>query len=482
MTSRALLVSAIASGQGKTTVDRGARAPSMRTRHAACACSRRAPISSMPSCSSAPPGMRCMCSTCGWWARTSAGGCSTRQRSGRPRAHRGRHGTLRRHALLRGSRPPIRSARAGGHRRERHGADRRRRAAGLRDFGPVRLAGVIANGVASEGHAAMVSAALRDVPLVASLAAASGIAPRASSRTRAARGQRGHRGAARIPRPLDQNRRARVGRRRAASRRRAPAPDIGAAAAGRCVRRRPSRRRPVAIARDAAFAFLYPANVDCLESLGARVCFFSPLAGDPVPPGAAAVFLPGGYPELHAEQLSAAHRFHDSIRAAHAGRDSDSRRMRRHDDARAIARRYARPRTGRWPAYSPATPHAAAARGARAASVGHGVRRIARPHVPLLDSRDAARGLDANLALIRAARAARPSIVVGSLHGFVLPRVFPSCPRRSRALLQGSRRDGPRRHGLRNDERRGQELSRDRARALVRASRSEGRARSRRRT
>ena len=34
-------------------------------------------------------------------------------------------------------------------------------ARGLRDFGPVRLAGVIANGIASEGHAAMVSAALR---------------------------------------------------------------------------------------------------------------------------------------------------------------------------------------------------------------------------------------------------------------------------------------------------------------------------------
>lgn len=42
-------------------------------------------------------------------------------------------------------------------------------ARGLRDFGPVRLAGVIANGVASEGHAAMVSAALRDVPLIATL-------------------------------------------------------------------------------------------------------------------------------------------------------------------------------------------------------------------------------------------------------------------------------------------------------------------------
>jgi cobyrinic acid a,c-diamide synthase len=48
------------------------------------------------------------------------------------------------------------------------------------------------------------------------------------------------------------------------------------------------------------------------------VCLFSPLADEPVPFGANAVFLPGGFPELHAERLSAAHRFQDSIRKAHA--------------------------------------------------------------------------------------------------------------------------------------------------------------------
>ena len=75
--------------------------------------------------------------------------------------------------------------------------------------------------------------------------------------------------------------------------------------------------RRVAIARDAAFAFLYPANLACLERLGAALSYFSPLAGEPVPADAAAVFLPGGYPELYAETLSCAVRFHDSIRAAH---------------------------------------------------------------------------------------------------------------------------------------------------------------------
>ena len=60
----------------------------------------------------------------------------------------------------------------------------------------------------------------------------------------------------------------------------------------------------IAIARDAAFAFIYPANVELLETLGARLTYFSPLADEPVPPGADALFLPGGYPELHAPRLA----------------------------------------------------------------------------------------------------------------------------------------------------------------------------------
>ena len=42
-------------------------------------------------------------------------------------------------------------------------------AMGLRDFGPTRLAGIVANGVASPRHAAMVAAALREIPMLASL-------------------------------------------------------------------------------------------------------------------------------------------------------------------------------------------------------------------------------------------------------------------------------------------------------------------------
>jgi cobyrinic acid a,c-diamide synthase len=71
----------------------------------------------------------------------------------------------------------------------------------------------------------------------------------------------------------------------------------------------------IAIARDAAFSFIYPANVTLLETLGAQVSYFSPLADQPVPESADAVYLPGGYPELHAATLSRNARTADAIRA-----------------------------------------------------------------------------------------------------------------------------------------------------------------------
>ncbi|SFL25443.1 cobyrinate a,c-diamide synthase [Lysobacter sp. cf310] len=59
----------------------------------------------------------------------------------------------------------------------------------------------------------------------------------------------------------------------------------------------------VAVARDAAFCFLYPANLDLLHAAGAELRYFSPLAGDSLP-DCDAVWLPGGYPELHLAALS----------------------------------------------------------------------------------------------------------------------------------------------------------------------------------
>ncbi len=60
----------------------------------------------------------------------------------------------------------------------------------------------------------------------------------------------------------------------------------------------------IAVARDAAFCFLYPANLECLAALGATLHFFSPLA-DAAPPPCDAIWLPGGYPELHGPALAA---------------------------------------------------------------------------------------------------------------------------------------------------------------------------------
>jgi len=64
------------------------------------------------------------------------------------------------------------------------------------------------------------------------------------------------------------------------------------------------RGKTIAVARDAAFCFLYPANIDCLERLGARLHYFSPLV-DRALPDCDAVWLPGGYPELHGLALAA---------------------------------------------------------------------------------------------------------------------------------------------------------------------------------
>ncbi len=59
----------------------------------------------------------------------------------------------------------------------------------------------------------------------------------------------------------------------------------------------------IAVARDAAFSFIYHANLELLEAMGANLHFFSPLA-DLELPTVDAVYLPGGYPELYARRLA----------------------------------------------------------------------------------------------------------------------------------------------------------------------------------
>jgi cobyrinic acid a,c-diamide synthase len=74
----------------------------------------------------------------------------------------------------------------------------------------------------------------------------------------------------------------------------------------------------IAIARDQAFSFIYPHMVDDWRNSGAEIMFFSPL-GDEVPDSKAdAIFLPGGYPELHVARIAAATNFKKAMEGAAA--------------------------------------------------------------------------------------------------------------------------------------------------------------------
>jgi cobyrinic acid a,c-diamide synthase len=180
---------------------------------------------------------------------------------------------------------------------------------GLRDYGPVDLAGVIANRVGSAGHADMVAASMRDVPLIATLPRQEHALPER------------HLGLVQpgevadleslldtLAEQLVLDDAAWHHLRPTRFEVKTPATEIVTALAG----------TTIAIARDAAFAFLYPANLDCLRALGASLRFFSPLNNEPAPADSDAVYLPGGYPELHASALSKAAIWQASIRRAHA--------------------------------------------------------------------------------------------------------------------------------------------------------------------
>ncbi|MEW6446500.1 MAG: cobyrinate a,c-diamide synthase [Bacillota bacterium] len=76
----------------------------------------------------------------------------------------------------------------------------------------------------------------------------------------------------------------------------------------------------IAVARDAAFNFYYPENLELLQSFGAELAFFSPIADNSLPPGTAGLYLGGGFPEVYAEGLSANATLRSAIKeAADAG-------------------------------------------------------------------------------------------------------------------------------------------------------------------
>jgi cobyrinic acid a,c-diamide synthase len=71
----------------------------------------------------------------------------------------------------------------------------------------------------------------------------------------------------------------------------------------------------VALARDAAFSFIYPHLLAGWRRAGAEILPFSPLADEAPDASADACWLPGGYPELHAGRLAAATRFRSGLRS-----------------------------------------------------------------------------------------------------------------------------------------------------------------------
>jgi len=87
----------------------------------------------------------------------------------------------------------------------------------------------------------------------------------------------------------------------------------GSVNSGPSVTIRPPGQR-IALARDAAFSFVYPHLLAAWREAGAEIITFSPLA-DEVPDATAdVVWMPGGYPELHAGRLAAADRFKSAMR------------------------------------------------------------------------------------------------------------------------------------------------------------------------
>jgi cobyrinic acid a,c-diamide synthase len=169
-------------------------------------------------------------------------------------------------------------------------------ALGLRDFGPVQLAGVVANRIASDGHLSMIQSALRDIPLLASLRRQEQVLPERHLGLVLPAEVHGideilNRMAAELSLDIDA---WDVIPRMSFTEEEWSLAEVPQLLAGKCI----------AIARDACFAFLYPANLLALEQMGAELSYFSPLANQAIPAQADALYLPGGYPELHAEILS----------------------------------------------------------------------------------------------------------------------------------------------------------------------------------
>jgi cobyrinic acid a,c-diamide synthase len=168
----------------------------------------------------------------------------------------------------------------------------------------VRIAGVILNRVASERHRALVAAAITaiGIPVL-------GTVPREAALALPER----HLGLVQAGEHPDLT--ALIYRLAAVAERHldldaivAQAAPLAITAAANAPALPPPGQR-IALAHDQAFSFVYPHLVAAWRGAGAEILPFSPLADEPPPETADSCWLPGGYPELHADALAAARRF-----------------------------------------------------------------------------------------------------------------------------------------------------------------------------
>ena len=76
----------------------------------------------------------------------------------------------------------------------------------------------------------------------------------------------------------------------------------------------PQERRRLAVAQDRAFCFIYQENLDLLRECGVEIVPFSPLEDSHLPEGIDGLYLPGGYPEIYSQELSANASLREEIR------------------------------------------------------------------------------------------------------------------------------------------------------------------------
>ena len=184
-------------------------------------------------------------------------------------------------------------------------------AAGLRDFrAGVRLAGVVLNRVASPRHEDLVRRAMMDAGI-----AVFGALPRHAGITLPKR----HLGLVQAEEQAEVS-----GLIAEAARFVSEHIDLDAVlrSAGAWSSSTPARElkvsppgQRIALARDAAFSFVYPHMLEAWRVAGAEISPFSPLADEGPDASADVCWLPGGYPELHAGRIAANARFRSALRA-----------------------------------------------------------------------------------------------------------------------------------------------------------------------